>query len=141
MAKNIIVVGVDGGGPSQTAARRAAELAAQMGAALHVVTAVDDGHVEEFPERPGTTHVTAGELAEDVATKVARQLRGIVSEVTSGVPQGKPAAALVAEAERLDARLIVVGNVRVQGIGRVLGSVASSVAAHAPCDVYIVKTV
>ena len=40
-----------------------------------------------------------------------------------------------------EAELIVVGNRRTQGIGRVLGSVAVSVAAHAPCDVYIVKTV
>jgi nucleotide-binding universal stress UspA family protein len=36
--------------------------------------------------------------------------------------------------------MIVVGNRRMQGIGRVLGSVANSVAHNAPCDVYIAKT-
>jgi nucleotide-binding universal stress UspA family protein len=41
----------------------------------------------------------------------------------------------------IGADLIVVGNRRVQGIGRLLGSVATDVAQHAPCDVYIVKTV
>ena len=54
---------------------------------------------------------------------------------------GKPQEVLVAEAERLNATLIVVGNVGMKGLGRVLGSVATSVAHAAPCDVYIVKTV
>src|SRR5690606_28369663 len=40
-----------------------------------------------------------------------------------------------------DASLIVVGNKRVQGVaGRVLGSIARDVAAHASCDVYIAHT-
>ena len=34
----------------------------------------------------------------------------------------------------------MVGNRRMQGLGRVLGSVANSVAHNAPCDVYIAKT-
>jgi nucleotide-binding universal stress UspA family protein len=37
--------------------------------------------------------------------------------------------------------LIVVGNVRMQGLGRVLGSVGSDVLHQAPCSVLIVKTV
>ena len=49
--------------------------------------------------------------------------------------------ALVSESERLDATMIVVGNKRVQGIaGRVLGSIARDVAAHASCDVYVAHT-
>jgi nucleotide-binding universal stress UspA family protein len=36
--------------------------------------------------------------------------------------------------------MIVVGNRRMQGLGRLLGSVANDVAHHAPCDVHIVKT-
>jgi nucleotide-binding universal stress UspA family protein len=44
------------------------------------------------------------------------------------------------EARRLEARMIVVGNRRVQGAARVLGSIASDVAKHAPCDVYIANT-
>ncbi len=54
---------------------------------------------------------------------------------------GKPADALVHVAKEIGADLIVVGNRRVQGISRLLGSVATDVAHHAPCDVYIVKTV
>lgn len=138
---SIIVVGVDGGAPSLQAARRAAELAHDLKATLHVVTAVDRGTVEEIPERPGATHVTSGEVAEAIAADAAREVSSIAGQVTSGIVHGKPAGALVDEATRLQAQLIVVGNVRTQGIGRVLGSVASGVAAHAPCDVYIVKTV
>ena len=39
-----------------------------------------------------------------------------------------------------DADVIVVGNKRVQGVSRILGSIARYVAAHAPCDVYIAHT-
>lgn len=137
---SVVVVGVDGGEPALRAARRAGELAAALGASLHVVTAIDRGTVEEIPERPGSNLVTSGEIGEATAADVARELEGVVPSITFEVLHDKPAVALVAEAERLDAELIVVGNRRAQGIGRVLGSVAGSVAAHAPCDVYIVKT-
>jgi nucleotide-binding universal stress UspA family protein len=138
---NVILVGVDGSDSSRRAARRAAELAVQLGAQLHVLTAVDRATVEEIPDRPGASQVTSGELAEAIASEVADELRTTVPTVTSTALTGKPASALVDEATRMEASLIVVGNRRVQGVSRVLGSVATSVAAHAPCDVYIVKTV
>ena len=47
---------------------------------------------------------------------------------------------LVSEADRLEARLIVVGNRRVQGPARILGSIARTVAANASCDVYVANT-
>ena len=138
---NVILVGVDGSESSRRAARRAAELAVSMGAELHVLTAVDKATVEKIPDRPGATGVTSGEAAEAIAAQAATEVRSVVPTVASRPLQGKPATALVDEAIRLDACLIVVGNRRVQGVGRILGSVATSVAAHAPCDVYIVKTV
>jgi nucleotide-binding universal stress UspA family protein len=140
----IILVGVDGSASSMKAAKAAAELAASTGATLHVLTAVD-------PQRMGSHEgsaalgdiraLTPGEAAESIAAEVAGSLTGVVPQVESSPIQGKPADALVEEAKRLGADLIVVGNRRVQGIGRVLGSVATDVAHHAPCDVYIVKTV
>ena len=138
---NVILVGVDGSESSRRAAHRAAELAVGMGAELHVLTAVDKATVEDIPDRPGATRITSGEVAEATAAEMASELRSVVPTVASRPLQGKPATALVDEAIRLDACLIVVGNRRVQGVGRILGSVATSVAAHAPCDVYIVKTV
>ena len=44
-------------------------------------------------------------------------------------------------AAQFEASIIFVGNVRMQGAGRLLGSVANHLAHHAPCDVFIVKTV
>jgi nucleotide-binding universal stress UspA family protein len=147
--ENIIVVGVDSSESARRAARTAATLAANSGAVLHVLSAVEKVATSagagaglssgEFAEGAGTG-LTPGEMAEALAAEVAAELESITPTVVSGPLQGKPADALVEEARRLDARLIVVGNRRVQGIGRILGSVATSVAHHAPCDVYIVKT-
>ena len=60
----------------------------------------------------------------------------IVPEAASG----SPAAALVRAAREMDAEMIVVGNKRVQGFTRVLGSIARDVIAHAPCDVHVAYT-
>ena len=48
---------------------------------------------------------------------------------------------MLSHAEYVGADLIVVGNVRMQGISRVLGSVGNEVLRSAPCSVLIVKTV
>jgi nucleotide-binding universal stress UspA family protein len=112
-----------------------------MGASLHVVSAVNRVTIEEFPDRPGASQVTSGEVAASVVADVALELKDVLPRISTSSMQAKPSVALVEEAERLDARLIVVGNRRSQGIGRILGSVAGGVVAHSPCDVYIVKTV
>ena len=62
-----------------------------------------------------------------------------ICAITFSAALGKPAEALIHEAERHEAQMIVVGNLRMRGIGRVLGSVANSIAHNAPCDVYIVR--
>ncbi len=51
-----------------------------------------------------------------------------------------PDDALVAEAERLDASMIVVGSKHTQGLARILGSVAAGVVHKAPCSVHIAHT-
>ena len=50
------------------------------------------------------------------------------------------AKAIVSVAEDVGADLILVGNKRMQGAGRVLGSVPNDVAHTAPCAVLIAKT-
>jgi nucleotide-binding universal stress UspA family protein len=140
----IILVGVDGSDSSRKAAIRAAELAAASGARLHVLTAVVPARPTvpgDIADRGNERRLTPGEEADLIAADVAGSLTGVTPHVESSPIHGKPAHALVEEAKRLNADLIVVGNRRVQGIGRVLGSVATDVAHRAPCDVYIVKTV
>lgn len=136
----VVLVGVDGSESAERAARIAADLALAMGAELHVVTAVDPHSVSVRPATAGVRVPTPGEEAEAIARSVAGSLPSSAHIHASSVP-GKPADALVRLAKEINADLIVVGNRRVQGIGRILGSVATDVAHHAPCDVYIARTV
>jgi nucleotide-binding universal stress UspA family protein len=135
----IIVVGVDGSGTAKKAAESARDLAAAVGASLHVVSAFDSDRTEIFGSGSDQWIVSDADGAENIAKTVAEALSGTV-KVTYSAARGKPADALIKEAERLDATMIVVGNRRMRGIGRVLGSVANSVAHNAPCDVYIANT-
>jgi nucleotide-binding universal stress UspA family protein len=136
----IIVVGVDGSETALRAARTARDLAATLGATLHVVSAFDSDRTEVFGSGSDQWIVSDADDAEKVAKSVAQSISTPDLKVTYASARGKPAEALVGEAERTGARMIVVGNRRMQGIGRVLGSVANSVAHNAPCDVYIAKT-
>lgn len=138
----LIIVGVDGSPTAGKAAQVAADLAGATNARLHVVCAHTHDRVEEIQE--GTDHwlLTTADSADETARTVAAALvvrPGV--EVSSGGAPGKPGDALVEEAERLEATLIVVGNKRVQGLARILGSIATDVARQAPCDVYIAHTV
>lgn len=141
----IILVGVDGSDTSRKAAQVAAELAAASGAKLHIMTAIEARPQVNSPEENYAGDVrletTPGDQAEAIARDVAQSLKGIVPSIETSPARGKPGDALVTVAKDIKADLIVVGNRRVQGIGRILGSVATDVAHHAPCDVYIVKTV
>lgn len=136
-----IVVGVDGSETARKAADAAARIAAALGARLHVVSAYDKEVIEEVKGGGNDSWwISSSAHALDIATTEAGRLAAITSDITSDSANGKPHEALIDEATRLDAFLIVVGNRRMQGAGRVLGSVANSVAHNAPCDVYIVKT-
>lgn len=135
---NIIVVGVDGNERAERAAEAAARLAGATGADLHVVCAYVRDQKAELPG--GEESVSIAAESEDIAARTASRLASLVGSVTSSAVQGRPADVLLAEAERLDASVIVVGNRRMQGIARVLGSVPAAVAHHANCDVFIVNT-
>lgn len=135
----IIVVGVDGSATARKAAEAARDLAAALKTTLHVVSAFDPDRSELFSSGGNKWLVSDADKAEQVARTVADTLGGDIKITYSAVP-GKPADALIGEANLKEARMIVVGNRRMRGIGRVLGSVANSVAHHASCDVYIANT-
>jgi nucleotide-binding universal stress UspA family protein len=137
----VIVVGVDGSEPATQAALVAARLAAALGSQLRVVCAYGTYEVERVQEDRETTFTTL-EPATEVAENTIALLR-TVSPDLDAVAQaagGKPADALLEVAASTDADLIVVGNKRVQGAGRILGSIASEVARKAQCDLYIAYT-
>ncbi|AMM31878.1 universal stress protein UspA [Sinomonas atrocyanea] len=136
-----IVVGVDGSETAERAAARAKQLAVALGARLHIVSAFDTDRTEVLGSGSDTWIVSDADTTVAIAKQTASALEAPGLTVTYSAARGKPAEAIVAEAERLDAQMIVVGNRGMQGLGRLLGSVANKVAHSAPCDVYIVKTV
>jgi nucleotide-binding universal stress UspA family protein len=137
-----IVTGVDGSDTAAHAARKAAELAGALGAELYVLSAYGKFEVEKFSsgseEFVITSEKSARKTADAALVSLRREFPGLA--VTAEPSEGKPAAALVRAAERLNADLIVVGNKRVQGLARMLGSIAHEVAGHASCDVYVAYT-
>lgn len=135
------VIGTDGSDTAAKAAARAGELAAATGAALHVVCAYTGRGSTTVGIGSDTFSLSDHDQAAQIADQQAATFRAAGLEATVAVLDGKAGPALLAEAERADAELIVVGNRRMQGIQRVLGAVANEVVHHAPCDVLIVKTV
>ncbi|MBG6084734.1 universal stress protein [Zhihengliuella flava] len=137
-----VIVGVDGSTTSFKAASRAATVAAGLGATLTVVTAYAKDSTEVVEIGNDTWVLDSAEQADKLTNQVAFKLREVVpgATIVTKAVKGKPTEALVTAAEEEEAQLIVVGNVGMKGLGRVLGSVATSVAHNAPCDVYVVKT-
>ncbi len=136
---NNIVVGFLDVETAQHAVREAAKLAKALGATLRVVTAIDESTVEVVGVGSDRFELRDSDRAEQSIDDFMRTLPDRPEYVAS-VGVGKPADVLIDEANRSKADLIVVGNVRMQGPGRLLGSVGSSVVHHAPCNVLIVKT-
>lgn len=138
----IVVTGVDTSPTAAAAARKAAALAAGMGARLHVLSAYGEFEAERINVGAEEFLISNEKTAEGVAFDVFAEIRKEFPdlEITYGPAEGSPGDALVQAAEELNADVIVVGNKRVQGLARILGSIARDVAAHAPCDVYIAHT-
>lgn len=134
-----IVVGYTATETAQEAARHAFSLAEALGATLHLVSAVEAVDTEVVQVGSDRYEVDTAQGVRSEAQRFVDALRSPVT-VEISVHEGEPAKAILSEAERVNADIIVVGNVRMQGIGRVLGSVGSAIVHHAPCDVYIVKT-
>jgi nucleotide-binding universal stress UspA family protein len=134
-----VIVGVDGSETAAEAASAAARLAAGLQLDLRVVFAYPaDTDRTEPAYGELTTQAAAERVANEVATTLRAQHPGLT--VTGDAEPGKPAEALVSVAERAKADLIVIGNKRVQGVTRILGSIAVDVIRKAPCDVYIAHT-
>lgn len=137
-----IVVGVDDSASAFAAAQRAAELAGALGAELRVVSAYGKFEAETVELAGEEYSFSTEQNARELAESIGKRLRGEfpAARISASAEGGKPGEALVHVAGELAADLIVVGNRRVQGPVRVLGSIARDVAAHASCDVYVVHT-
>lgn len=153
MAKTILT-GVDNSETALRAAEQAASLAAAFGAELHVLSAFNISMAETMrtvqnasePSNKSDAYrgivAQYSQNAEQTASTVADALRINFPdlEITSKGREGTPARAILDEAGEIGADIIVVGNKRVQGPARFLGSIARTVASEAECDLYIVNT-
>ncbi|WP_033190787.1 MULTISPECIES: universal stress protein [Nocardiaceae] len=139
-----ILAGVDGSPTARAAAGRAAELAVALDAELHLITAYGAFRREEVSESPAGEKIIissdseAAKTAHLTALELCRRHADLT--VSSAPAEGSPSEALLKTARDIGADLIVVGNKRVQGPGRLLGSIARDVAAAASCDVYVAHT-
>ena len=146
MAYTSIVVGTDGSETAQRAVAQAAGVAADHGARLVIVTAYEpqgDSLAEDnaAPEDIKWMLTDRNQAEEKISSgrDIAKQAGA--PKVTVQAIEGAPADVLIEAATDFGADCIVVGSVGLKGAGRfLLGSVASSVAHHAPCDVLIVHT-
>ncbi len=143
-----IVVGTDG---SETAARavgQAAGLAAADGARLVIVTAYTPGAGRSGDVAPDAVpddlrHVLTDRVQAESLAQSGRQLAADTGATRVSVQalEGDPSEVLLETAKEFAADLIVVGSKGLTSHAHfILGSVAASVAHHAPCDVLIAHT-
>jgi nucleotide-binding universal stress UspA family protein len=142
-----MVVGTDGSDTAGEAVRQATELAKQVGAKVHLVSAyepVPEGRLrEERQQVPGDLQwmVNPREDVSETLEEAAGRIREAGLEVETHAREGDPADAILDVAEEERADLIVVGNKGMTGAKRfLLGSVPNKVSHHAPCSVMIIRT-
>lgn len=144
MTYRTIIVGTDGSGSAQRAVEQAVELAAADQARLVIVTAFERTDAKVDERAPADVRWMATDPNE--AERHAREARRLAAETGVGdvvvqALEGDPADELLEAADTFAAELIVVGSVGLTGSSRfLLGSVASNVLHHAPCDVLVVHT-
>jgi nucleotide-binding universal stress UspA family protein len=136
-----VIVGANSSETAAKAVERAGTVAAKMGARLVVVTAYGADDVGEIDAGSDRYVVSTAQEATAFAEQTAARLGTEYGIVARGMAaKGDPERVILDAATQLDASVIFVGSVRMQGAGRLLGSVANHIAHHASCDVYIVKT-
>lgn len=147
MTYKSVVVGTDGSATAERAVKTAAQVAAADGSRLVIVTAYTPQGDELLTREIGTPDelrwVLTDRVQAEEKARSGRQIangegaKGVVAQAISG----SPADVLLEAATDFNADLIVVGSRGLTSSAHLLlGSVASSVSHHAPCDVLIVHT-
>jgi nucleotide-binding universal stress UspA family protein len=143
-----ILVGTDGSDTATTAVRYAIDLARELGARLHIVSAYEpvsdqrlrNERVEVPKDLQWMINPHENVLAMLDQARQEAETAG-VDQVDTFARQGDAADAILDVAEEQRSDLIVVGNKGMTGAKRfLLGSVPNKVSHHAPCSVLIVRT-
>ncbi len=146
MAYRNVIVGTDGSATAELAVEHAGKLALHNDARLVIVTAYEPQKdtLEDADRVPDDLRwmLTDRSQAEEKARrgKAIASGTGVKSIVVQAI-EGSPADVLLEAAGDFGADCIVVGSRGLTSAAHfVMGSVASSVSHHAPCDVLIVHT-
>ncbi len=141
-----ILLAVDGSEYSAAAVGAVTARPWPSGTAVRVLSAVErvvPPAAEVWYDAGGSLEQAQQELtrhAEQLTAGVAERLRAAGLAAVAAVRDGDPRSVIVDEAEEWGADLIVVGSHGYTGLKRwLLGSVAQSVVAHAPCSVEVAR--
>lgn len=142
-----IIVGTDGSSTAERAVRRAAVIAAAVGAPLIVATAYVRPRPEDVTAVGALHDPAAAANAYRVAVDAAQDGAGIARAAAPGLdvdvatPEGHPADALLDLGAQRPGSLVVVGSLGMTGSAvLLLGNVPNKVTHHAVGDVYIART-
>jgi nucleotide-binding universal stress UspA family protein len=140
-----IVIGVDDSPYAKAAVERVRRLPWPPGTRALVVSACPPVFVGDpaaaAPEAIRQLNEGLARYHKGIAEKAAEALRGAGLKAEALVAPRDPREALVETARAESADLIVVGSHGRTGIAKLLlGSVASYVVSHAPCNVLVVKS-
>jgi nucleotide-binding universal stress UspA family protein len=142
-----VVVALDGSEIGEAALPKAVELAAAVGAPLHLVRIVDLGRLEQYGSFGLALDTSALDLALEDERAAARdylaatqaRLHGSVMTVTIESREGLAARELVAALRPND--VLVMASHGRTGLQRwFLGSVAEEVVRHAPSPVMLIRS-
>lgn len=144
-----ILLGVDSSPHSRATVSCVCGMQWPKGTSVVVISAVEPTEPQFAPE-PHVLASAAGVLTvletehvkthEELVAQTEKALREAGLETLGRVSLGDPRHVLVDAARTEGADLVVVGSHGHSGLGRLLmGSVASHVVAHAPCNVLVVK--
>lgn len=146
-----ILLAVDGSSYSDSAVEEAARRVWPEGSEVRIVSTVEPLFVPAaepwampanyYTDAENAARDRAQAAVEDAQAKLRRRRRTSSLDVTTATPSGSAKRAILEEAERWGADLILVGS---RGLGAwermFLGSVSSAVLHHAKCSVEIVRT-
>jgi len=123
-----LVIATDGSDSGGRAVATALDLASRFDASVHAVSVVDRDRAEAAPDEEGeAVRAALRERAAAAVDAVAEQAPEGV-DVTTAVREGRPAEAIVAYADEVDADGVALGTRGRGGAGGfVLGSVAEAV--------------
>lgn len=143
-----ILIPTDGSEPARNAAKKGVELAAEHGATIHALFAVEPIPLGRFTAGPEPASAEHGKVVEEQKAEGQEAIDEVTElaaeydvEVVGAIKYGEPDEEILEYAEDEDIDAIVMGTHGRSGAGRlVIGSVAEKVVRRSSVPVVTVRT-